>query len=97
MRCVPTGCDTTRDDSTRFGRPRLHPARGGSTGAHRGGRAQGGTGTEIATFLLLIVAIVGGAIAFEEIDHWSQWVVLGGIVATVIGFMIAVSPNRRGA
>jgi len=62
-----------------------------------GGRTEGGTGTEIATFLLLIVAIVGGAIAFEEIDHWSQWVVLGGIVATVIGFMIAVSPSRRGA
>ena len=61
------------------------------------GRSQGGTGTEIGTFLLVIIAIIGGAIAFEEIDHWSQWVVLGGIVGTVIGFMIAVSPNRRGA
>jgi hypothetical protein len=38
---------------------------------------------------------VGGAIAFEEIDNWSQWVVLGAIVLTVIGFMVAVSPNRR--
>jgi hypothetical protein len=61
------------------------------------GRARGGAGTEIGTFLLVIIAIIGGAIAFEEIDHWSQWVVLGGIVGTVIGFMIAVSPNRRGA
>jgi len=61
------------------------------------GRGEGGTGTEIGTFVLLIIAIVGAAIAFEEIDHWSQWVVLGAIIGTVIGFMIAVSPNRRGA
>ena len=61
------------------------------------GRGQGGIGTEIGSFLLVFIAILGGAIAFEEIDHWSQWVVLGGIVGTVIGFMIAVSPNRRGA
>jgi hypothetical protein len=59
-------------------------------------RAEGGTGTEVATFLLLVIAIVGGAIAFEEIDHWSQWVVLGAVVLTVVGFMIAISPNRRG-
>ena len=37
------------------------------------------------------------AIAFDEIDSWAQWVVLAGILVTVIGFMIAVSPNRRGA
>jgi hypothetical protein len=47
--------------------------------------------------ILIIAAIVGGAVAFEEIDHWSQWIVLGAIVATLIGFMIALSPNRRGA
>jgi hypothetical protein len=46
--------------------------------------------------IAISVAVVGGAIAFEEIDHWSQWVVLGGILFTVIGFMIAVSPNRGG-
>lgn len=44
---------------------------------------------------MIAIAIVGGAIAFEEIDHWSQWVVLAGVIATVIGFMIAVSPSRR--
>jgi uncharacterized membrane protein YeaQ/YmgE (transglycosylase-associated protein family) len=43
-----------------------------------------------------VLGIVGAAIAFEEIDNWSQWVVLAAIIATVIGFMIAVSPNRRG-
>ena len=46
--------------------------------------------------ILIIIAIVGSAIAFEEIDHWSQWIVLGGIIATLVGFMIALSPNRRG-
>ena len=40
--------------------------------------------------------MVGAAIAFDQIDNWSQWVVLGAIIVTVIGFMIAVSPNRRG-
>jgi threonine/homoserine efflux transporter RhtA len=40
------------------------------------------------------VGIIGAAIAFEEIDNWSQWVVLAAIIVTVIGFMIAVSPNR---
>jgi hypothetical protein len=55
----------------------------------------GGTGVAIYDVIAVIAAIVGAAIAFETIDHWSQWVVLAGIIATVIGFMIAVSPGRR--
>jgi uncharacterized protein (DUF983 family) len=47
--------------------------------------------------LLIILAVVGGAIAFEEIDNWSQWVVLGAVIFTLIGLMIALNPNRRGA
>ena len=31
----------------------------------------------------------------EVLDGWAQWVVLAGIVMTVIGAMIAVSPNRK--
>jgi uncharacterized membrane protein YeaQ/YmgE (transglycosylase-associated protein family) len=50
---------------------------------------------EVYEVIAIILGIVGAAIAFEEIDNWSQWVVLGAIIATVIGFMIAVSPNRR--
>lgn len=46
--------------------------------------------------IMIAIAIVGGAIAFEEIDNWSQWVVLGAIIFTLIGFMIALSPTRRG-
>jgi uncharacterized protein (DUF983 family) len=57
--------------------------------------AGGGTGTEVYNILAVIVAVIGAAIAFETIDNWSQWVVLAAIVITVVGFMIAVSPNRR--
>jgi hypothetical protein len=60
------------------------------------GRGPSKVGVEIYELIAIIVAIVGAAIAFEEIDSWSQWVVLGGIIAALIGFMIAVSPNRRG-
>jgi hypothetical protein len=37
-----------------------------------------------------IYAVVAG------IDHWWQALVLGVIVMTTIGLMIAISPNRRG-
>jgi hypothetical protein len=45
--------------------------------------------------LAIILATIGAIVAIETINHWSQWLVLGVIVATVIGFMIAVSPGRR--
>jgi uncharacterized protein (DUF983 family) len=61
----------------------------------RGHSGEGGAGYAIFDFVAIAVAIVGGAIAFEEIDNWSQWVVLGAIIFTLIGFMIAVSPSRR--
>jgi hypothetical protein len=62
-------------------------------------RGRGGSSVGLAIYevIAIILAVVGGAIAFEEIDHWSQWVVLGAILFTLLGFMIAVSPNRRGA
>lgn len=60
-----------------------------------GARGPSAVGLGIFDVIAIAVAIVGGAVAFEEIDHWSQWVVLAGIIATVIGFMIAVSPSRR--
>jgi hypothetical protein len=59
------------------------------------GRGPSKVGMEVYEVIAIILGIVGAAIAFEEIDNWSQWVVLGAIIATVIGFMIAVSPNRR--
>jgi hypothetical protein len=60
----------------------------------RGGK--GGHGTEAYTVIGVVVALVVVAIAIESIDSWAQWVVLGAICLTVIGFMIALSPNRRG-
>jgi hypothetical protein len=59
------------------------------------GRGPSRAGIEIYELVAIIAAMVGGAIAFEEIDSWSQWVVLAAIIATLIGFMIAVSPSRR--
>jgi hypothetical protein len=58
------------------------------------GRGPSRVGMEIYEVIAIALGIVGAAIAFEEIDNWSQWVVLGAIIVTVIGFMIAVSPNR---
>jgi hypothetical protein len=58
------------------------------------GRGPSKVGMEVYEVVAIVVGIVGAAIAFEEIDSWAQWVVLGGIIVTVIGFMIAVSPNR---
>ena len=56
-------------------------------------------GSEKGAAIYNIVALlVGGllcAVAVATIDNWSQWLVLGVIVLTMIGFMIAVSPNRR--
>jgi hypothetical protein len=59
------------------------------------GRGLGVTGMATYEVIAIVVGMVGAAVAFEEIDHWSQWVVLGAIIATVIGVMIAVSPARR--
>ena len=44
---------------------------------------------------LVLVAALGAAV-IAGIDNWVQGLVLGVIVLTTIGLMIAVSPNRRG-
>jgi fatty acid desaturase len=44
---------------------------------------------------LVILAALGYAVAWG-IDGWPQAMVLGVIVVTAIGLMIAVSPTRRG-
>jgi hypothetical protein len=60
------------------------------------GRGPATAGLAAYEIVAMIAAMIGGAVAFEEIDNWSQWVVLGGITFALIGFMIALSPNRRG-
>jgi uncharacterized membrane protein YraQ (UPF0718 family) len=57
-------------------------------------------GSERGALIYNLFAVVLGAAlcvaAVSIIDGWAQWVVLGAIVATVIGFMIAISPTREG-
>ena len=53
-------------------------------------------GAAVYSAVALIVGVVLIIAAATVIEGWAQWVVGGAIVATVIGFMIAVSPNRRG-
>jgi hypothetical protein len=59
------------------------------------GRGPSKVGMEVYEIVAIALGILGAGIAVEEIDSWAQWVVLAAIVMTVIGFMIAVSPNRR--
>jgi hypothetical protein len=49
----------------------------------------------IYTVIACAIAAVLGYLTINELDGWAQFVVLAGIVVTVIGGMIAVSPNRR--
>ena len=59
------------------------------------GRGPSKVGMEVYEVVAIVLGIVGAGIAVETIDSWAQRVVLAGIVVTVIGFMIAVNPNRR--
>ena len=57
-------------------------------------------GSERGMLIYNVFALIVGAAlcvgALSIIEGWAQWVVLGVIVATVVGFMIAISPNRKG-
>lgn len=51
-----------------------------------------------AAAYVAIALVIAGALsyaAFEAINSGWQWLVLGMIVVTLIGAMIALSPNRR--
>jgi hypothetical protein len=52
-----------------------------------------------ATAYVVIALLVAGALGYaavETIESGWQWLVLGMIFVTLIGAMIALSPNRRG-
>jgi hypothetical protein len=57
-------------------------------------------GSERGALIYNVIAFALGvglsAVALTTIEGWAQWLVLGVIVLTTIGFMIAISPNRRG-
>jgi hypothetical protein len=47
---------------------------------------------------MVIATLIAGALIYatiEALDGWATYVVLAGIVMTVIGAMIAVSPTRK--
>jgi hypothetical protein len=52
----------------------------------------------LVAYTLIALPILGALswAAVARLDGWSQFVVLGAIVATAVGAMIALSPTRRG-
>ncbi len=54
-------------------------------------------GSAIYSVIALVIGIALGIAALASIDNWTQWLVLGVIVLTMLGFMIAISPSRRGS
>jgi len=52
-------------------------------------------GAAIYSGIALVLGIGLSILAVETIESWAQWMVLAVIVITTVGFMIAVSPNRR--
>jgi hypothetical protein len=67
--------------------------RAGGEGIRRGSEK----GAAIFSAVALVVAVALCVTAVLVIESWAQWLVLGVIVMTTIGVMIALSPNRRGA
>ena len=66
---------------------------GGSAERIRRGSERG------ALIYSLIALVVAGFLCYaaaEIMNGWWQFVVMGAIVMTAIGAMIALSPNRRG-
>jgi hypothetical protein len=51
----------------------------------------------VVAYTVLAAALVAalGYATFVVIDGWAQLIVLGFIILTAVGAMIAVSPNRR--
>lgn len=54
-------------------------------------------GAAIYSVVALIIGVALCVVAVMTIENWAQWLVLGVIIITMIGFMIAVSPSRRGS
>jgi len=50
--------------------------------------------TMLTVGLLGVLAMLAYSAAFD-LDHWAEWVVLGGIVFTAVGFMIAAQSQAR--
>jgi xanthine/uracil permease len=47
------------------------------------------------TVVLVAVLVMLAYTAAFDLDHWAEWVVLGGICAAAIGFIIAAQSQAR--
>lgn len=54
-------------------------------------------GAAIYSVVALIIGVALCVVAVMTIENWAQWLVLAVIIVTMIGFMIALSPSRRGS
>ena len=52
----------------------------------------------VVVYLALATALLGALLyaTVDAIDGWAHLVVIGAIVATTVGAMIALNPKRRG-
>lgn len=50
--------------------------------------------TMLTVGLLAVLAMLAYSAAFD-LDHWAEWVVLGAIVLTAVGFIIAAQSQAR--
>ncbi len=78
----------TENQRSQYERMDLH-------GPDRSVRTKGTRALTIYAVIALAVLIALSWAALERLDGWPQFVVLGAIIMTAIGMMIAVDPLRR--
>jgi hypothetical protein len=56
------------------------------------------SGVAVGVLVLALMAVAGILLVatIETIHGWAQLIVLGAVLATAEGLMIAIAPNRRG-
>lgn len=59
-------------------------------------RSRGAVAVPVLTFILAGLAALLTLAATQAFDGWPHAIVLGAIVTTTIGLMIAIAPERRG-
>ena len=59
-------------------------------------RPRGGAAVTALTLALMAMAALLIVAVVQAYEGWAHLMVLGALVTTVIGLMIALSPNRRG-
>ena len=78
----------TENQRMQFDRPDLR-------GPDRSLRTKNNRAMIAYTVIAVVIAGLLGWQAIERIDGWPSLVVLGMIIVTTIGMIIAVNPNRR--